>query len=487
MEGAVYIAGFFTVLMVGAIFYYLAHESTYAFDRKFDFGFKFAAQPSASYPGAFERNIAFDPNASYLTANKEGQDGVDEKEETAPMATLATLTGFSPMATAVAQSPDLAKVTEAEIYRDNWREQKRTDQPSRFYIYVFATPEYKEQTMRLAWMADEQPFDAKKSPFNYRLKMVQSPEAAKGITVDIDLKKLSKGDVELPTYVAATDADRTKGYIFEFSAESSTPNAVAVASSLLDDSWNPTGAYPRYGFMPLLWGSLFITLIAMILATPVAVACSVFLSEIAPSKVREWLKPIIEILASVPTVVLGYFGLLLVAPGIFSLFKGVIPLDNGRTLLTAAVVLAVLLLPVITSFAEDALRNIPDNLRDASDALGFTAKEKLQQVILPAARPGIIAAVLMGFARAIGETMIIWILSGASDSNPSFASPQAFAKYIVGGVRGTPDTIATDMGNVSFEGVHYGHLFLLGLILFAITLTINLIGFRLSRKAAWRS
>ena len=131
---------------------------------------------------------------------------------------------------------------------------------------------------------------------------------------EIDLRNVSNGRVTIPVYVASSDAMRDKGYVFELVAEPTTSNFMAVTRGLLRTEWIPTSNYPRYGIIPLLWGTLSITLIAMLLAVPIGLLAAVYLSELASSRVREWLKPVIELLSSVPTVVLGYFGLMLVAP-----------------------------------------------------------------------------------------------------------------------------------------------------------------------------
>jgi phosphate transport system permease protein len=238
---------------------------------------------------------------------------------------------------------------------------------------------------------------------------------------------------------------------------------------------------------PLIVGTLIITILAVLLATPFSIGAAVYLSEVAPSRIREWLKPLVELLASVPTVVLGYFGLMLVAPFLANTLAAAVGLDSGRAMFTAAIMMAVLLFPTITSFAEDALQAVPQSMRDGGEALGLTTREKLRKIILPAARGGIISAVLLGIARAIGETMIVWILSGGTPFLPSFESPKDAVANLMKPARGIPDSIAIEMGNVDFHGVHYGHLFLLGLILFVMTLGINSVGQRLARRSAWRS
>jgi phosphate transport system permease protein len=475
MEGAIVSSGAVLVLIIIAIFFYLAHESKYAFDRKFDYGFRFAMQPVL---GEKEADVSLDPYASILTANKEGGDGVDEKEEGITMPNLEEFSGVVSLGTgtSLGDSP-----TEDNLYRDDWRPMQRADKGQNFRLYGFATPEYTEPTMQLAWQPDAS-FDPSHAPYNLKLKLVSGPAEP----FEIDLKQNPSGSVTVPTYIAQTDDDRTKGYVFELVAEPETSNFMATVGGFFRTSWDPTLAYPRYGFVPLLLGTLAITILAMLIATPIGAATAIFLSEFASVRVREWAKPVLELLASVPTVVLGYLGLMLVAPALQETLAAALSHESGRALLTTSIVMAVLLLPTIATVAEDALRGIPTTLRDGGEALGLTTGEGVKKVVLPAAKSGFIAALLLGTARAIGETMIVWILSGGTPGMPSFASAQDGLANLMKPTRGMADTVAIEMGNVDFEGVHYGHLFLLGLTLFVITLVLNLSALKLARRSAWR-
>jgi phosphate transport system permease protein len=475
-------SGAVVVLMILAIGYYLVHESKYAFDRKFDFGYRFALQPVS---GEFEP-LDMDPNATLLTANKEGMDELDEKDEGIPFPDLATLQGAAKFGTGSPQALSLATAEPESTFRDHWVGQKRADQPTKFLLYAFATPEHTDARMALAWGPDAS-FDPNISPFDLRLKLVKAPEGASVDPLEIDLRKQPSGRIELPSYIAKTDEDRTKGYVFELTAEPTMSHPAAVVSGLFRSEWDGTLAYPRFGMAPLIVGTLICTLLSVLIATPFSIGAAVYLSELAPSRVREWLKPAIELLASVPTVVLGYFGLMLLVPALGETLGKSLGMESGRAMLTTSLVLAALLFPTITSFAEDALQSVPGTIRDGAEALGLTARERLMKVVLPAARAGIISAVVLGIARAIGETMIVWILSGGTPTLPSFGGPEDAAANLMRPFRGVPDTIAIEMGNVDFEGVHYGHLFLLGLVLFVLTLGINAIGQRMARRAAWRS
>ena len=476
MESMVYIAGGITLTVILAIAYYLAHESQYAFKRTFTYGYRVALQPTK---GTFEKDVAQDPNATILTAHTEGADGPDEKEEGMSMPDLETLKGSSMVATGTALTGDLVTAQKSEtLYRDDWRGAKTAEKGDKFLIFGFATPEYSEPKMVLAWTPD-QGADSKLTPYEFHLKVVQAPEGQPLPNINIDLKNDRSGKVELPTYIAKTDADRTKGYIFEVSVVPSSSQTTATAAGFNRTEWGPTLAHPRYGFVALLASTLLMTAIALLFAAPIGVGAALYVSEVAPRRIREFLKPIIELLASVPTVVLGYFGLMILAPSLVKIVPEAAGMQSGRAMITAAVMMAVMLIPTIMTLAEDTLRSLPGTFRDGGEALGLTKQETIKRILMPAAKAGLSATMLFAFARAVGETMIVWILSGGTPKLPSAV------RDIFGPTRGMADTIAVEMGNVAFEEQHYGHLFLLGMALFAITLVINLIAFRL-RRNAWQ-
>ncbi|MEQ1821877.1 MAG: ABC transporter permease subunit [Fimbriimonadaceae bacterium] len=172
---------------------------------------------------------------------------------------------------------------------------------------------------------------------------------------------------------------------------------------------------------------------------------------------------------------------MLVAPGLVSTFGKALSFDSGRCVLTAAIMMAILIMPTIVSIAEDTLGNLPNSLRQGGEALGLTTMESVRKVVIPAAKPGLIGAGMLGFARALGETMIVWILAGGTPNMIPF-SPRA----LVSPVRGIADTIGIEMANVEFEKPHYGHLFLIGLVLFLLTISINLYAQKVSRRALCR-
>lgn len=481
MESVVYVCGGVVLLTIVAIVYFLARESGSAFDRTFTYGFHFAAQP---VKGQAE-DIKFDPNASVLTLNSEADDALDSKEEVSPLPTLESIKGYQSLVTGVVLGGNEAKSNPENWYLSDWRAPKKPSQGHRWILLAFATPEYSEPTMKLAWDVTEEA-DLNEMPFAIRLRMLQAPKGIDVEPIDIDLNAMPKGHIELPTAKISSDAERGSAYMFEVVGTPRSNQIMATLRGFFSNEWSPTLAHPRYGLFPLLASTMLITLIALVIAIPISIASAIYLSELAPARIREILKPIIEMLASTPTVVLGYFGLMLIAPAVQRSIAAALGMDSGRNLLTAGLVMGILLVPTIMTIAEDALRNVPRQIRDGAIALGMTQRESLKHVVVPAARAGIIAAVMLGVARAFGETMVVWILSGGTPTMPTFSSLKDAAQNLVRPTRGIPDTIGIEIGNVTFGEAHYGHLFLLGLVLFIITLAINMVAFNYARRHACR-
>jgi phosphate transport system permease protein len=226
--------------------------------------------------------------------------------------------------------------------------------------------------------------------------------------------------------------------------------------------WYPT--FDLFGTLPLLLGSLLVTLIALVIAFPLGVATAVFVRELAPGWAREILKPLIEVLAGIPSVVLGFFGMTLLAPVI----RETLGAPTGLTALTGGLVLAYMALPTIISVAEDALDAVPKSYRDAGLAMGATQWETIWRVVVPAGRSGIFMALMLGMGRAIGETMAVMMVTGNAARLPlSFDS-------LLRPVRTMTATIAAEMGEVAHGSVHYHALFGIGVILFVVTFLINL-------------
>ncbi len=251
--------------------------------------------------------------------------------------------------------------------------------------------------------------------------------------------------------------------IFVFLLIEGLPFLVEVQpGNLLGTQWYPT--FDLYGILPLLLGSLLITFLSIIIATPLGVASAVYIREVAPQWAREILKPMIEVLAGIPSVVLGFFGMTLLAP---ALREG-LGLATGLTALTGAILLAYMALPTMISVAEDALDAVPKSYRDAGLAMGATQWQTIWRVVVPAARSGILVAIMLGIGRAIGETMAVMMVTGNAARLP-LGLDAAFMP-----VRTMTATIAAEMGEVAQGSTHYHVLFGIGIVLFVLTFIINL-------------
>ncbi len=232
--------------------------------------------------------------------------------------------------------------------------------------------------------------------------------------------------------------------------------------SLLDTRWYPTFGY--YGILPLILGSLFVTFLALVLAVPLGVITAVFVREVAPAWARDILKPLIEVLAGIPSVVLGFFGMRYISP----IVREALGAPTGLTALTGALVLGYMALPTVISVAEDALDAVPKTYRDAGLAMGASHWQTIWRVTVPAARPGIVTAIMLGMGRAIGETMAVMMVTGNAARMPIELDA------VMKPVRTMTATIAAEMGEVANGSVHYRALFGIGIILFIITFLINL-------------
>jgi phosphate transport system permease protein len=226
--------------------------------------------------------------------------------------------------------------------------------------------------------------------------------------------------------------------------------------------WQPVSSIPKVSMVPLFVGTLKITLVSMALAVPIGIAGALFASEFAPRKVREWIKPVVELLAGIPSVVLGFFALMVLATWAQNTFG----FGYRLNAVVAGLGLALAIVPVIFTVSEDALRAVPQSYREASLALGATRWETAWKVILPAAGPGLLAACVLGFGRAIGETMIVLMASG----NAALVSGK-FGES----VRSLSATIAAEMGEVVSGSAHYRLLFFIGVELFVLTFLLNLL------------
>ncbi|HWS22998.1 MAG TPA: phosphate ABC transporter permease subunit PstC [Anaerolineales bacterium] len=253
------------------------------------------------------------------------------------------------------------------------------------------------------------------------------------------------------------------GLIFFFLLKEGLPTLTEVSiSNLFSDRWYPIEEY--YGILPLISGSLVITIGATAIAVPLGIGTAVYISEIAPKWAREILKPLIELLGGLPSVVLGFLGILIFTPNL----RVLLDLPTGLTALAGSIMLGFVALPTVVSVAEDALDTVPRSYREGAWALGATNWQTIWKVTLPAARSGVLTAVMLGVGRAIGETIIVMMVTGNA---PVMAtSPGA----LFSPVRTMTASIAAEMGEVANGSVHYHTLFFIGMILFIITLIINI-------------
>jgi phosphate transport system permease protein len=227
--------------------------------------------------------------------------------------------------------------------------------------------------------------------------------------------------------------------------------------------WQPVSQIHKYNIVPLLIGSLKTTLVALMFAVPLSLGAAIYVSQLASPRVKELLKPAIELLAGIPSVVLGFFALIVLA----SLLQGLLGYQSRLNAFVAGIALGLAIIPVIFSIAEDALTSVPRAYTQAALALGSSHWQASWKIVLPAALPGVFAAVVLGFGRAIGETMIVLMASG----NASIASGNLFDS-----TRTITATIAAELAETVFGGHHYRILFMLGTLLFAVTFLTNLAG-----------
>src|SRR5688572_16056573 len=238
---------------------------------------------------------------------------------------------------------------------------------------------------------------------------------------------------------------------------------VSVAEFLFGTEWTPLFATPRFGVLPLVVGTILVSLIAMLVALPMGLLSAVYLSEYADPRVRRAVKPVLEILAGVPTVVYGYFALLFVTP----MLQRVIPGLSGFNALGPGIVMGIMILPLVSSLAEDAMQGVPRGLREGSYALGATRMQTSLSVVLPAAFSGITAAFILAVSRAIGETMIVAIAAGQQ--------PRLTANPLVPVETMTAYIVQVSLGDTPQGTLEYRTIFAVGMLLFVGTFILNLV------------
>lgn len=238
-----------------------------------------------------------------------------------------------------------------------------------------------------------------------------------------------------------------------------------------ESQWNPSNNLKSsaYGLLPLLVSTMLVTTGAMLIAVPLGVSTALFIAEYASDGAKKLLKPTVEMLAAIPSVVIGFLGIVVISPLISMLFG----LPNGLNALNGAILLAIMALPTIITVSEDAIHAVPYSLKEASLGLGANKWQTLSQVILPAAYPGIIAAVMLGMGRAIGETMTVLMATGNS---------LAFPRGFFDSIRTITATIAIEMGEVPYQTTHYYALFAIAFVLFLITMLVNILAERIANN-----
>ena len=238
-------------------------------------------------------------------------------------------------------------------------------------------------------------------------------------------------------------------------------NSISLKDVFAGAEWFPTATpAPLFGFLPLITGTLWVSLFAILIALPFGLSVAIYMSEVAKPGIRNWLKPVIELLSGIPSVVYGFFGLIVIVP----LIQKVFDLPVGESGLTGSIVLAIMALPTIITVTEDAMRNCPRAMREASLALGASQWQTIYKVVIPFSISGITSGVVLGIGRAIGETMAVLMVTGNAAVIPT---------TILEPLRTIPATIAAELGEAPAGGPHYQALFLLGVVLFFITLIIN--------------
>lgn len=251
--------------------------------------------------------------------------------------------------------------------------------------------------------------------------------------------------------------------IFAFLLREGAPTLFEVPlRTLFRMRWYPIEEY--YGILPLIGGSLVVTFGAALFAVPLGIATAVYIAEIAPRWAREILKPLVEILGGLPSVMLGFIGILIIVPFVREAFK----IPTGLTAFTGALLLGGMAVPTIVSVAEDALDAVPNTYRDASLAMGATHWQTIWRVTLPTARSGVLTGVMLGIGRAIGETMTVMMVTGNAPVFPTSL------RALFMPARTMTATIAAEMGEVANGSVHYHVLFFIGIVLFMISLIVNL-------------
>ena len=244
---------------------------------------------------------------------------------------------------------------------------------------------------------------------------------------------------------------------------------VSIKDFILGQYWYPTDEPPEFGILPLIVASMAVTGVASLISIPLGVLTALYLAEVASARLREVVKPIVELLAALPSVVIGFFGMVVIAP----FLQNTLGIATGLNLFNASLMLAFMSVPTICSVSEDAIFGVPTELKEASLALGATRLETMLRVTIPASISGISTAVILGMSRAIGETMVVLMVAGGAAMIPT---------TLFDPVRPMPASIAAEMAEAPFRGDHYYALFATGIVLFLFTLAFNLVADHIAHK-----
>ena len=244
---------------------------------------------------------------------------------------------------------------------------------------------------------------------------------------------------------------------------------VSIKDFILGKQWYPTSTPPKFGILPLIAASLSVTFLSVIIAVPFSLAIAIYLSEIASNGIKQIFKPTIELIASIPSVVIGFFGMVVFAPFLQNIFK----IESGLNLFNAAIMLSFMSIPTIASISEDAISSVPSSLKEASYALGATRWETITKITLSAAISGIWTSIILGLARVLGETMVVLMVAGGATT---------FPKSIFSPIRPLTSNIAAEMAEASYRSDHYYALFAIGIVLFILTFIFNFIANYISQK-----
>jgi len=285
-------------------------------------------------------------------------------------------------------------------------------------------------------------------------------------------RKIKERTIETALFLSALSSVLiTIGIVVVLSYESfGFFKAVSLKEFFTETQWTPLFAEPKFGILPLISGTLLTTAIALIVALPLGLTVTVYLSEYAPHKVREVIKPILELLAAVPTVVYGYFALLFLTP----ILQKFIPDLSGFNALSPGIIMGIMIIPYVSSVSEDAMKAVPMHIREGSYAMGATKLQTAFKVVIPSAFSGIAAAFIIGISRAVGETMVVAIAAGMLPNltaNP-LEPVQTLTGYIV----------QVSLGDVPHGTIEYKTIFAAGITLFLMTLAFNLVGFWLRKR-----